>query len=136
MAIMACERDAGRQQFTLIDSDTRKCAFLAEVVRKVELGSAVAVDIVAERIESDAVRDRLAHVDVVTARALAPLDRLLQLALPLFADETVGLFLKGREAKVEVDSARKRWLFDFELHDSRTDAEGQIVVVRNLKARG
>lgn len=137
LAIMAADRAGGeRLTFTLIDSDTRKCAFLAEVVRKVGLGPAVAVEILSQRIETDATRDKLGQADVVTARALAPLDRLLELAVPAFGQGSIGLLLKGREAKSEVEAARRRWSFDYELHDSRTDAEGQIVVVRELRARG
>ena len=74
-------------------------------------------------------------VDVITARALAPLPRLLELAAPYFSDHTVGLFLKGREAQAEVDATHARWEFAVALHPSETDPEGRIVEVRALKAK-
>ena len=81
-------------------------------------------------------RDRLARIDVVTARALAPLGDLLELAAPFFRSETVGLFLKGRTAADEVRDAGARWHFETELHESLTDSEARIVAIRNLKPRG
>jgi 16S rRNA (guanine527-N7)-methyltransferase len=69
---------------------------------------------------------------VVSARALAPLDKLLNLAAPLFTPSTVGLFLKGRDATAELEVAQKAWNFNAELVPSRTDRDGRIIVVRNL----
>jgi 16S rRNA (guanine527-N7)-methyltransferase len=90
------------------------------------------VDILCERIEKVPTQ---AKVDVITARALAPLPRLLDLAAPYFSDTTVGLFLKGREAQAEVDAASVRWDFSVALHPSETDPQGRIVEVRALKAK-
>ena len=75
------------------------------------------------------------RADVVTARALARLDRLLGLAAPLFGPETVGLFLKGREAAGEIGEARQTWRFDAELVASVTEATGSVVVIRRLAAQ-
>jgi len=90
------------------------------------------VDILRARIEKYATQSK---VDVITARALAPLPRLLDLAAPYYAAETVGLFLKGREAQAEVDQALNRWEFSCALHPSQTDREGRVVEVRALKAK-
>lgn len=124
---------AGRAdaKVTLIESDTRKAAFLAEVARR----TGAPVDIRPERIEKIATQSKLGPVDVITARALAPLPRLLELAAPAFSAQTVGLFLKGREAESEVDAARERWAFDAALRPSLTDAGGRIVVIRALEAK-
>ena len=65
----------------------------------------------------------------MTARALAPLDALLELALPFFGTASAGLFLKGREAGVEIADARKRWVFDLKIHPSISDAQGQILEI-------
>ena len=67
--------------------------------------------------------------DVVTARALAPLDTLVELALPFLGNASIALFLKGREAGVEIADARKRWVFDLKIHPSISDAQGQILEI-------
>jgi 16S rRNA (guanine527-N7)-methyltransferase len=129
LAIMLAGRDGTK--VTLVESDTRKAAFLGEVARR----TGAPVDILPDRIEKAATHARLGAVDVITARALAPLPRLLELAAPAFSDQTVGLFLKGREAETEVDAAKERWAFAGELRPSLTDLSGRIVVVRALEAK-
>ena len=116
---------------TLVESDTRKAAFLGEVARRM----GVTVDILGARIEKTATQAKLDPVDVVSARALAPLPRLLELSAPYFSGPTIGLFLKGREAEAEVAAASKLWNFEAELHPSLTDASGRIVVIRALNAK-
>jgi 16S rRNA (guanine527-N7)-methyltransferase len=128
LAIMLAGRDGAK--VTLIESDTRKAAFLGEVARR----TGAPVDIRPERIEKVATQSKLG-VDVITARALAPLPRLLELAAPAFSDHTVGLFLKGREAETEVDAAKERWAFEGTLQPSLTDSSGRIVVIRALQAK-
>ena len=125
---MLAER--GGCRLTLIESDDRKCAFLREVVRETGLRPAMAVDIVSERIESAANHSMAGSVDVVSARALAALPQLLKWAGPFFGPETVGVFLKGREAAVEVEAARGIGGWSFELLPSLTDAEARICRVR------
>jgi 16S rRNA (guanine527-N7)-methyltransferase len=120
---------------TLIESNARKCAFLREVVRQTGIGGRIAVDILSTRIETAATQATLPRPDVVSARALAPLDRLLALAAPLFGPATVGLFMKGREAAQEVETARSMWDFNVELIPSRTEPEGHIVLIRQPKPK-
>ena len=116
---------------TLVESDTRKAAFLREVARQV----GIAVDIVSSRIESMDKSAILTPIDVVTSRALAPLPRLLELMMPLASLHTVGLFLKGRAVEQEITEARLLFLFDHVLIPSVTDAEGRIVEIRNLQMK-
>jgi 16S rRNA (guanine527-N7)-methyltransferase len=74
--------------------------------------------------------------DVVSARALAPLDRLLGLAAPFLSSPgAVGIFLKGREAARELQAAEKAWEFNAALVRSRTDIEGRVVVIRQLERK-
>ena len=120
-----------RWRFVLVESDGRKCAFLREVARR----TGVAVEILSTRIENPQTHAKLASADVVTARALAPLDRLLDWAAPLFGERTVGLFLKGQSAQAEVEAALSRWAFDVSFVPSVTAADARIVVVRNLRQR-
>jgi 16S rRNA (guanine527-N7)-methyltransferase len=129
LAIMLAGRDEAK--VTLIESDTRKAAFLGEVARR----TGAPVDIRPERIEKVATQSKLGAADVITARALAPLPRLLELAAPAFTAHTTGLFLKGREAETEVDAAKERWAFEGTLQPSQTDSSGRIVVIRALQAK-
>ena len=121
----------GLHRVILVESDTRKAAFLREVARQTR----APVDILSIRIENPATHIKVGPVDVVTARALAPLDRLLALAAPLFGAETVGLFLKGQDAQAEIEAARKHWSFDVSLVPSVTDARASTAVIRRLEAR-
>ncbi|MEX2167104.1 MAG: 16S rRNA (guanine(527)-N(7))-methyltransferase RsmG [Methyloceanibacter sp.] len=115
----------------LVESNRKKCAFLAEVVRETK----APVDIHAMRIEDLAQSPHRLEPDVVSARALAPLPRLLELAAPFFGANTRGLFLKGREAEAEIEEARRGWTFDFRLHPSLTSADSSIVEVTGLRPK-
>ena len=122
-------------RITLIDSNARKCAFLREVVRQTDITPSVTVDILSTRIEAAATQARLGQPDVISARALAPLDRLVGLAAKLSSPRTVGLFLKGRDAEAELKAAEKMWNFNAELVPSRTDPDARVIVIRNLQPK-
>ena len=130
LAILLAERPTP-PQITLIESDSRKAAFLREVARR----TGVAVDILSTRIEDAATQSKVKQPQVVTARALAPLDRLLGLAALLSPPSAVGVFLKGREAAAEVEAAQKTWTFTAEMVPSITDPAGRIVIVRDLQPK-
>jgi 16S rRNA (guanine527-N7)-methyltransferase len=123
----------GRPDFRmhLVESNRKKCAFLAEVARETE----APVDIHAMRIEDLAQSPHSLVPDVVSARALAPLPRLFELAAPLFGANTRGLFLKGREAEVEIEKARRGWAFACRLHPSLTSTDSSIVEVTGLRPK-
>lgn len=108
----------------LVDSLGKRCRFLQEVVNGLSLRATV----VNGRAE-----DQRIKVDVVTARALAPMDRLLGYAQPYLQRGAQGLFLKGEKAEVELIEARKVWQFDSSLSVSRSDPRGRIVSVRSLR---
>lgn len=116
----------------LVESNSRKCAFLHEVARR----TGVRVAIHEGRIEDLARGGRVGDVDVVTARALAPLDRLLGMAEGFFSETTIGLFLKGREAPREIEEAQGRRNFSFCSIPSRVNGEGSIVQVRRVGLSG
>ena len=108
----------------LVDSLGKRCRFLQEVVDALSLRATV----VNGRAE-----DQRIKVDVVTARALASMDRLLGYAQPYLQRGAQGLFLKGEKAEVELIEARKVWQFDSSLSVSRSDPRGRIVSVRSLR---
>ncbi len=116
----------------LVESNRKKCAFLAEVARETK----APVEIHAVRIEDCADSAHSLEPDVISARALAPLPRLLELASPFFGPTTRGLFLKGREAETEIETARAEWDFTARLHPSLTSPDSHIVDVTELRARG
>jgi 16S rRNA (guanine527-N7)-methyltransferase len=86
------------------------------------------------RIE-DFVKNFAGRPEVVTARALAPLDKLLDLAHPLLEKGAQGLFLKGQDVEAELTAASKYWTFEPRLVPSKTNASSRIVVVRDLRRR-
>jgi 16S rRNA (guanine527-N7)-methyltransferase len=110
----------------LVESHGRKCAFLSEAARQTGAPAYVHNARIADAASSGAIPSP----DVVTARALAPLGELLELALPLFGNASAGLFLKGREAATEIAYARKRWNFDVRIHPSISGEDGQILEIR------
>jgi 16S rRNA (guanine527-N7)-methyltransferase len=111
----------------LIESDARKCAFLREASRLTE----TPVSIRNSRIES--VPPHAAAV--VTARGVAPLDRLLVLAQPFVTPETLCLFPKGEQAGHELAAAAQSWTMDVTRHDSRSDPRGVILCLKGVARR-
>ncbi len=115
----------------MVESNRKKCAFLAEVARALQ----TPVDIHAMRIEDLPEKAQSLRPDVVSARALAPLPRLLELAEPFVGEGTRGLFLKGRETEAEIEAAQAGWDFAFRLHPSLTDEHARIVELTGLRRR-
>lgn len=125
LAILSKDRADGH--VWLIDSLQKRCRFLQSVVDALALPATV----IWGRAEVQAIK-----VDVVTARAVAPMDKLLGYAQPYFARGAQGLFLKGEKAEAELQEAARLWHVDAELSVSRSDPRGRIVTVRSLKRRG
>ena len=71
-------------------------------------------------------------VEVVTARACAPMTRLFGFAFPYFRLGAEGLFLKGQSVEDELRDARKSWKFEPELLPSLSDPRGRVVRIRRL----
>jgi 16S rRNA (guanine527-N7)-methyltransferase len=112
----------------LVESIGKKATFLRDAVRTT--GTPATVH--ATRIE-DFVDKAPESLDVVTARALAPLSELLAMAYPLLKTGAVGLFPKGQDVAVELTEAAKYWKIQPDLIQSRTDSKGQIVRVRGIE---
>jgi 16S rRNA (guanine527-N7)-methyltransferase len=119
------------QEVHLVESDKRKASFLAEVSRETGAG----VHIHAERIEM-ALPGLVGslHFDVISARALAPLGKLLRYAEPVLQQGARGLFLKGKELAGELTDSSVGDTFSYELVNSATERHAKIVVVRYLKS--
>ena len=114
----------------LIESRGKKAAFLREAV--VITGAPALVHCV--RIE-DFTKRFAETVEVVTARALAPMETLLDLAYPLLKSGGRGLFPKGREVEQELTDAAKTWNIEASQVPSKTNPQGRIVIVRQMAPR-
>ena len=114
----------GVPEVHLIESDARKCAFLREAARVTE----TSVSIHAQRIEAMAPLP----ADVITARALASLPDLLDLAVPFLQPHTMCVFLKGKNAAEELRQARLRRQMKERVVPSRTDPDASVVIIEQV----
>ena len=110
----------------LVESDVRKAAFLRSTARK------MAVDVAVHQVRMESLDHSKSVPDVVSARAVAPLSRLLAYAQPFLARGAKGLFPKGRNAESELTEARECWIFETDIVRSRTDPEGRILRIRDF----
>lgn len=111
----------------LVESDGRKCAFLREAARI----TGAAVEIHAVRAEALAPRE----ADAITARALAPLSNLLDIASPFLGPHTACIFPKGRGAEQELTVSQKTWMMTVNRFKSVTDPEGTILKLEDISRR-
>jgi 16S rRNA (guanine527-N7)-methyltransferase len=131
MAIACALADTPGAQVHLVESVGKKAAFLREAAR----AAGVPATVHAVRIE-EFVENTAEIFDVVTARALAPLPKLLSMAYPLLRKGALGLFPKGQDVGSELTEAAKCWKLRSSLSQSGTDATGQIVIVRAIEPTG
>ncbi len=120
VAILAAEQ-APDLRLTLVESDRRKAAFLATAAR----AAGVKPRILAERAESLPPL----QADVLSARALAPLTRLMSHAHRHLAPTGIALFPKGARHAEEIDEALADWRFTVQKIPSRTDPSGVILAI-------
>ena len=107
----------------LVEADTRKAAFLREVSRETRTPVAIHAG------RSEAVTPFVA--DVVTARAVAPLPRLLRLAARFAGPDTTYLFHKGQHIERELTEATKNRRLPTDIIRSLTDPSAAIVRIRS-----
>jgi 16S rRNA (guanine527-N7)-methyltransferase len=114
--------------FTLIESDGRKAAFLLDAAREL----AAPVKVLNTRIEAA----KTTQAPLITARALAPLDKLLALAAPHLAPGGVCLFPKGRTYEEELKAAETHWRMEVERCKNPFDAEACILKLGKIHHAG
>lgn len=110
----------------LVESDQRKAAFLRTAAREMNLSGRVAV--MAQRAELAV--PEIGRADVVSARALAPLEDLVRLSTPLLAYGALGVYPKGESVQRELTQWGPPGNFDISLAPSRTHPSAAIVLVR------
>jgi 16S rRNA (guanine527-N7)-methyltransferase len=108
----------------LVESMAKRCRFLEEIVTLLALPAMV---------HHARAEDLDISVDVVAARACAPLSRLFRYAQPYLRRGATGLFMKGQDVVAELDAATTSWKFEAELVDSLSHTDGRIVRMRKLK---
>ncbi|MBU1174855.1 MAG: 16S rRNA (guanine(527)-N(7))-methyltransferase RsmG [Alphaproteobacteria bacterium] len=127
---LAIARRGSGLRFMLCESNSRKAAFLRTAIRELALDASV-LDIRIETIDSR----ETGRADRVLARALAPLNRLMELSFPLLVPEGHMVVHKGRENRREIDEAGSNWRFDVVISDSVTDEHGVLLDISHLRPR-
>ena len=117
----------GGPEVHLVEADTRKCSFLTEVSNRTNAGAIVH----AHRVE--AIKGLKA--DVVTARALAPLPKLIKMSRKFDDGNTTYIFLKGQKAQEELTDAQKDWTMSVTETTSQTLSVATILTLKGVKHR-
>ena len=115
----------GHPAVTLIESNRKKCTFLRTVARQTE----TPVTVFEGRIEH---YQPPKPVKIITARALASLDKLISLAIPVMDQGCVCLFLKGANHDQELTLTRKNWNMTVNVHKSTIDPDGVILEIEGI----
>lgn len=111
-------------QFVLVESDHRKSVFLRTAIRELSIDAVVR----SERIETlEPLR-----ADIVTARALADLDTLLQFTSQHLCQNGVALFPKGEMWEKEDNTARLRWSYRCDPITSKTNPAAAVLKIKDI----
>jgi len=126
VAILLKQKSADTQ-FVLVESDKRKAAFLK--MMRDEHG-----------LNAQIFSDRIEHTeplvaDVVSARALAPLDSLLAYVSRHIGADGVAILPKGRNFRAELDQAKRTWQFELEITNSTANQDARILRISRLGRR-
>ncbi|MCR6659038.1 MAG: 16S rRNA (guanine(527)-N(7))-methyltransferase RsmG [Asticcacaulis sp.] len=124
ISILLKHSDGPAPQVYLVESLTKRCRFLQSVVDDLELPATVIND----RAENVKLK-----VDVVTARAVAPMTKLLGFAGGFIHKGADAWFLKGENVESELADAGKTWTFDVEQMVSASDPRGRVIHIRRLR---
>ena len=129
--VVACAlADSLPAEVHLIESNQKKAAFLREAARVT-----AAPAIVHAQRSDDFIESFHRPLDIVTARALAPLPELLKIAYPLLKRGAKGLFPKGQDVDAELTETAKCWTIRASLVPSRTDPKSRVVLIRDAQPK-
>ena len=112
----------------MYEANAKKAAFLSEALRQMKCAGVVH----RERLEPQKALSQMPKVQVVTARAFAPLPLLLNLASPFLQAGAIGLFHKGQDIDTELNEAARTWQITSESHTSVTDPLAVILAVKEI----
>lgn len=127
-ALVVAILDQQNRLITLIESDKRKCLFLTTARR--ELGLNISI-----------INRRIANADtvpanIISARALAPLNELLGYADHFLGADGIAIFPKGERYQEELDHAAQAWHFDVKAHTSQTNPDSRVLELSGIIRRG
>ena len=111
----------------LVEGVGKKCSFMKQVIQKTGMNAIVHN----ERIE----QMNSFSADLITSRACADLDKLLELTSPFMNDQTECLFLKGEKSEDEIKHASKKWTFDVKKIPSKSEESGMILHLSNIQRK-
>lgn len=123
--VLACCADPARHEIVLVESLSKRCAFLRTVIRELKLPAIVENT----RIE-DVSRET---IDFITARAVTDLTGLIEYSERWTKNTGVGVFLKGKSWKSELTEAQSYWNFNSDNTPSLSDSEGVILTVSEVR---
>ena len=123
VAIMAME-NGSPENVVLVESDSRKCEFMRAVIMKTGAGA----QIVNDRIE----KIMPLGADVISARALSELQKLLEIASLHLTPDGVAIFPKGKNWNREVSKAKSGWQFEYEVAGSVISGGGAILKIKEI----
>ena len=126
LAIIATEK-LPLMRVEMVESDQRKAVFLRDTVRVLGLNSAVWSDRVENIVEMNS--------DVITARALAPLKKLLFFSNRHLKKGGFCVFLKGESYKEEIKEALECWSFSIKIKESVTNPLSAMLIISDLEKR-
>jgi 16S rRNA (guanine527-N7)-methyltransferase len=126
LVLAILDQDGGRE-FHLVESNERKCAFLREASRVAKARAVIHNN----RIE------KLPGIsaDLVTARAVAPLAKLIEYAISIVSKHGQCLFLKGKGWREELTEAKKHWIMKESHYSSLSDPTGTILKLEAISRR-
>lgn len=126
--VLACAAaDTGKTQLILVEPNGKRCAFLRHVTHKLKLP----VRILNDKIENVS-RET---VEVITARAVADLPKLIEMSADWLENGAKALFLKGERYQDELTEAGRYWHFKAELTTSQSDSGGVVIVLTEVRPR-
>ena len=111
----------------LVEKNPKKCFFLNEVMRKLNLR----VEVVNDNIYT---LEPL-NADILTTRAFSELNNLMEIAFRHRKQEGICLFLKGENYRSELDKTLNYWFFDYDIVDSLSSSSGKIIRVKKIFKR-
>lgn len=116
-----------RCEVTMVEARKLRVDFLHRAAAALDLPSATRIVCSKiERFDGD-------EFDVISARAFAPLGRLVSLAERFASPQTRWVLPKGKNAKSELEEARASWQGEFRLEQSLTDPEARIIVAHDVR---
>ena len=113
----------------LVESNSKKSAFLRNALAQFRAPGQV----INARIES--CYEQVQVPEIITARALASLDKLFELTEPWMTKGAKALFQKGRDYQREIDESLLNWKFDLVRHESAIETDSVILEISNLQRR-